>query len=139
VAVLAAVLGAQLALAGAAWGSTGGTAYVLDGSSGVVSAFNTATNAPLPSPLSLTAGLQNIAIAPNAKIAFVTVNSPTKSVIPVDLASNTTGSPISLGTPGGGVAITPDATTAYVTNTQSNSVTPDPHGDQHAGHPDLGR
>jgi YVTN family beta-propeller protein len=98
VAVLAAVLGAQLALAGAAWGSTGGTAYVLDGSSGVVSAFNTATNAPLPSPLSLTAGLQNIAITP--------------------------GTPISVGEFPFAVAITPDGKTAYVTNFDDNTVTP---------------
>jgi YVTN family beta-propeller protein len=123
-AVLGTVLGAQLALAGGAWGSTGGTAYVLDGPSGVVSAFSTATNAPLPSPISLTAGLQNIAIAPNARIAFVTVNSPTRSVIPVDFGSDTTGNPIGLGTPGGGVAITPDGTTAYVTNPLTNQVTP---------------
>src|SRR4051812_29368892 len=46
------------------------------------------------------------------------------TVTPIDLATNTLGAAITVGSRPRGVAITPDGKTAYVTNFSSGSVTP---------------
>jgi YVTN family beta-propeller protein len=45
-------------------------------------------------------------------------------VTPVDIATNTAGTPIPVGTDPTAVAIAPDANTAYVTNFGDGTVTP---------------
>jgi YVTN family beta-propeller protein len=57
------------------------------------------------------------------RIAYVTDNS-SNSVTPIDLATNTAGTPITLGGAPISVAITPDGKTAYVTTVGSDGVTP---------------
>jgi YVTN family beta-propeller protein len=52
------------------------------------------------------------------------VNQGANTVTPIDLATNTTGMPIPVGSSPIEVAITPDGKTAYVTNELSNTVTP---------------
>ena len=46
------------------------------------------------------------------------------SVTPINLATGTPGTAIPVGAGPDGVAITPDGSTAYVTNVNGNSVTP---------------
>jgi YVTN family beta-propeller protein len=61
--------------------------------------------------------------APSPVTAYVT-NRVSNTVTPIDLSTNTPGSPISVGSSSFGVAVTADDTTAYVINATSNSVTP---------------
>ena len=63
------------------------------------------------------------ATTPTAVTAYVT-NSISGTVTPVNLATNTPGTPITVGAVPFGIAITPDGTTAYVTNSDSDTVTP---------------
>ena len=56
-----------------------------------------------------------IAITPNGATAYV-ANSSRNTVTPIDMATNTAGTPISVGTDPEAVAITPNGTTAYVVN-----------------------
>ncbi len=59
-------------------------------------------------------------VSPTAYVA----NELNNSVTPIDLATNTAGSPIEVGANPAAIAITPDGSTAYVANVNSNSVTP---------------
>jgi YVTN family beta-propeller protein len=52
------------------------------------------------------------------------VNEGDNTVTPVDLATNTTGTPIPVGDQPTAIAITPDGKKAYVTNSNASSVTP---------------
>ncbi len=61
--------------------------------------------------------------AATSHTAYVT-NEASESVTPIDIATNTPGAAIPVGSLPSGVAITPDGKTAYVTNHFSNSVTP---------------
>ena len=63
------------------------------------------------------------AAAASLSTAYVT-NEDSKSVTPIELATNTPGKEITVGTFPRGIAITPDGNTAYVTNEGSKSVTP---------------
>ena len=56
-------------------------------------------------------------------IAYVT-NSGGNTVTPIDVATNTAGTPVTVGNQPNEVAITPDGKTAYVTNLASGTVTP---------------
>ena len=51
-------------------------------------------------------------------------NAGSNTVTPIDVATNTPGTPIPVGNFPFGVAVTPDGATAYVANLSSNSVTP---------------
>ena len=65
-----------------------------------------------------------IAISPNGSTAYVAVPGADQ-VVPINLATNTTGSPIQLEIAPVAVAISPDGTTAYaVTAANDDSVTP---------------
>jgi len=59
----------------------------------------------------------------SAATAYV-ANSGSDTVTPIELATNTPGSPITVGGGPSAVAITPNGKTAYVTNSRSNTVTP---------------
>jgi len=63
------------------------------------------------------------ALAATAHTAYV-ANFDSDSVTPVDTATNTAGTAITVGIEPYGIAITPDGRTAYVTNAGSDSVTP---------------
>ena len=69
--------------------------------------------------------------APSAYVA----NNLSSSVTPVDTATNTPGTPITVGTRPTGIAITPDGTTAYVANFDSDTVTPIDTSTDTAGSP----
>jgi DNA-binding beta-propeller fold protein YncE len=51
-------------------------------------------------------------------------NGRSDAVTPITLATNTPGTPIPVGADAGGIAITPNGTTGYVTNTAYGTVTP---------------
>lgn len=64
-----------------------------------------------------------VAITPDGKRAFV-ADSNTGQVVPIDVATNTAGTPIDVGFGPYAVAITPNGQRAYVTNSSDNTVTP---------------
>ena len=64
-----------------------------------------------------------IAITPNGRTAYVT-NGNTDTVIPIDVATNTQGTPIGVGSLPDAIAITPDGQTAYVANYGDSTLTP---------------
>jgi YVTN family beta-propeller protein len=102
----------------------GKTAYVADGTPGSpsnstasVTPINLSTNTPLAPITTAAAGLVDVAITPDGNTAYVT--DTTGDLIPIDIATNTTGAPISVFTQGsppvsGGLAISPDGRTAFV-------------------------
>jgi YVTN family beta-propeller protein len=74
---------------------------------------------------------EGVAITPDGSTAYVTYantfnsNSNNASLLPIDTATGTPGTPIALGTSAAeGIAITPDGSTAFVTDQVSNTVTP---------------
>jgi YVTN family beta-propeller protein len=69
------------------------------------------------------AGVSSRASAATAYRAYV-ANSGSDTVTPIELATNTAGTPIPVGTFPDEVAITPNGDTAYVTNIFGNTVTP---------------
>jgi YVTN family beta-propeller protein len=103
----------------------GKTAYVADetepsatNSNATVTPIDLSTNTPLPAIATRTAGLVDVAITPDGKTAYVT--DTTGDLIPIDVATNTAGDPISVFSPGappGGLAISPDGETAFVVET----------------------
>src|SRR5216683_1615892 len=64
--------------------------------------------------------------AADAAIAYTAYvgNYGSGTVTPIDLASNTAGSPIAVGAKPWGIAITPDDGTAYVANSGAETLTP---------------
>ena len=52
------------------------------------------------------------------------VDNDSDTVTPIDTATNTPGTPIAVGTSPTGIAITPDGTTAYVSNAGADTVSP---------------
>src|ERR1035437_7799542 len=61
--------------------------------------------------------------APHGATAYVT-NYDDGTVTPINLATNTAGTPIPVRVDVGAIAITPNGNTAYVTNGGDNTVTP---------------
>jgi DNA-binding beta-propeller fold protein YncE len=112
----------------------GQTAYVVNGDSGSVTPIATATDTP-ESPILLGGDGDDvsIAIAPNGQTAYVggatfgTADTEGNSTVtPIDIATNTPGTPISFGTGdfnASAIAITPDGQTAYAIY-QSGLATP---------------
>ena len=68
-------------------------------------------------------GSAQVAIAPDGATAYLT-NVGTGKVTPIDVATGTPGSPITVGGYPYGIAIAPDGATAYVTDLIGNIVTP---------------
>ena len=64
-----------------------------------------------------------VSASASGQTAYVT-NEARNTVTPIDVATNTPGAEITVGSGPFAVAITPDGKTAYVTNSASNSVTP---------------
>ena len=110
----------------------GKTAYVTGESApGVITPVDLA-NGRVGQPIPVAAGdVWGIAISPDGSTAYVTAATgdgvAPDVVLPVDLATGNVGTPITLpGGPGvisvgvgGGIAISPDGTTAYVTTSPS--------------------
>ena len=65
----------------------------------------------------------NLAITPDGSTVYV-VNTGDNTVTPVDTATDTAGTPISVGSNPDAIAITPDGSTAYVANELDDTVTP---------------
>lgn len=60
----------------------------------------------------------------SAALCAYVANENSNNVIPIAVASNTTGTAIGVGSHPIGIAVTPDGNTAYVTNLLDNTVTP---------------
>jgi YVTN family beta-propeller protein len=125
----------------------GSTAYVACTLAGTVVPINTSTNTA-GSPISAGEGPEGLAITPDGAAlyaanfgAYGVVNgqvmqvSDGTTVTPIDTATDTTGTPITVGSEPSSVAITPDGTTAYVVNLASNTVTPIDIATNSAGSP----
>jgi hypothetical protein len=69
-------------------------------------------------PISLN-GPTDLAVAPNGRTAYVLTASGT--LTPVDLTTNTTGTPIALAHPGQSIEITPDGALAVIAETEGTS------------------
>jgi YVTN family beta-propeller protein len=82
-----------------------------------------AAGAEIPLPGGGEGGGGRIAITPDGTRAYV-ADPNTDQVVPVDVATNTAGTPIDVGSGPFAVAITPDGTRAYVTNSFDSTVTP---------------
>ena len=103
------------------------TAYVVNVNSGTVTPINTVANTA-GKPIGVGANPHYIAIMPNGKTAYVVrwvpgiANSPSASVplagtvIPINIATGTTGGAISVGRFPQAIAITPNGKTVYVTS-----------------------
>ncbi|MFD4144121.1 beta-propeller fold lactonase family protein [Streptomyces sp. NPDC058572] len=105
----------------------GGTyAYVTNNASGSVSVIDTRTNLPAPgSPITVGNGPKGVAVTPDGKQAYVTIDvgaSINDVVRVIDTATNDPSDPIAVGNNPTFVAITPDGKQAYVTNSFSDSV-----------------
>jgi YVTN family beta-propeller protein len=97
----------------------GERAYVANYTSNSVTPIDLVTGTALPSiPLGADAGPAGIAIAPDGKIAYVTdagsIGTLGDTITPIDLATNRTLPPITVGPGPQGIAITPNGRTAYV-------------------------
>ena len=113
---------------GIAIAPNGQTAYVVNEISDPLTPIDSATDKaespvyPVVSPYRPGPELTGVAITPNGKTAYV-VNerfngSAPNEVVPVDLATGKSGTPIQLGDPQGtplNIAIAPDGLSAYVT------------------------
>jgi YVTN family beta-propeller protein len=98
-------------------------AFVANRTSNSVTVLNSSTGAVVTT---LTTGFSQpsaVAVTPDGKTAYVT-NSGSGTVTPITVATNTPGSPITVGSNPYAVAVTPDGKTAYVTNEGSGTVTP---------------
>lgn len=115
----------------------GKTAYVADAGSGgtlgdTVTPIDLATNKP-GSPITVGPGPQGIVVSPDGKTAYVAdagaiiagqSGAVGNTVTPIDLATKKALHPITVGNAPLGVAISPDGSTVFVTNLNSESVTP---------------
>ncbi len=125
----------------------GSTAYVACPLGGTVVPINTSTNTA-GSPIPAGEGPEGLAITPDGATlyaanfgAFEVVNgqvmqiSDGTTVTPIDTATDTAGTPITVGSEPSSVAITPDGATAYVMNLASSTVTPIDIATNSAGSP----
>jgi len=99
----------------------GWMAYVTGAPFGVVPVMLETSTAGTAIPMSCAT---NIAIVPGKEKAYVTQSCGT-TVVPVDLVTNTPGTPIQVGPSPWDVAIAPDGATAYVTTGDGVSTTQD--------------
>ena len=114
--VLALLLGLACGGAGA-----GPFAYITNMNSSTVSVIDTATNAVVGAPITLSGGPYGVAINRTGTRVYITLGFGAVSVI--DTATNTViGSPIPVGSLPTGVAVNPAGTRVYVTNQSSDSV-----------------
>ncbi|HKH88893.1 MAG TPA: YncE family protein [Acidimicrobiales bacterium] len=121
--------------------SSGTTAYVTDANSDTVTPISLKTLKAL-APITVGAGPQGIAITPNGTKAYVAdagaiiagqSGTIGHQVTPIDLTTDRALPPISVGNAPIGVAITPDGSTVFVTNLNSESVSTISVGSDTAG------
>jgi YVTN family beta-propeller protein len=133
--------------AGIAIAPNGETAYVTDAGTAPIGDTVTPINllkSKTLTPIKVGDGPQGIAITPDGTMAYVAnagaiVTGQTGSigdtVTPIDLSTKTAGPAITVGNAPVGVAISPDGTTVYVTNSNSDSVSTIPEGTTTQGTP----
>ena len=133
--------------AGIAITPNGEMAYVTDAGSTpighTVTPIDLVTRKPL-TPISVGDGPEGIAITPNGKTAYVAdtgavvagqTGSIGNTVTPIDLATRTALTPVTVGNAPEAVAISADGTTAFVANANSQSVSPIATASNTAGTP----
>jgi YVTN family beta-propeller protein len=95
------------------------------------------TNDSVGSPITVggtNSDASGLAITPDGTTLYV-ADSGSESIVPVDLSTQTAGSPISVGTDPVAVAVTPSGTTAFAVVAGSNSVVPIDTASETAGTP----
>jgi DNA-binding beta-propeller fold protein YncE len=105
------------------------TAYVTDSGDGTVTPFDTTSGFSYP-PITVGPSSSTpwaVAFSPDGGTAYVVLRFPfaqNGEVVPVEVANDAVGSPITVGATPWGIALTPDGHTAYVTDFGSSTVTP---------------
>src|SRR5258708_2126763 len=99
------------------------TAYVANLFDNTVTAFNATTGHVIKTIKNVNGGPSAIALTPNNATAYV-VDQGGAIATPIDLATKTAKTPITVGTQPYDMAITPDGATGFVTDDVSNQVTP---------------
>jgi YVTN family beta-propeller protein len=100
---------------------TGPFTLVGNGGDGTVSVLNTSDGSVVGSPIPVGGTPDYIALAPNGSKALVSTWPGGNSLVPVNTATLTAGSPIAIQAPRG-IAITPDGQTAWVTGGSSDDT-----------------
>jgi YVTN family beta-propeller protein len=128
------VVGSPITVGGSPFGVAvtpdGSKVYVTNFFDNTVSVIDTATNTVVGSPITVGRGPIGVAVTPDGSKVYV-VNRGSKTVLVIDTATNTVvGSPIPLPDEAGGfsgnfafgVAVTPNGSKVYVTDTTINAV-----------------
>ncbi len=114
------------------------TAFVTDPGPNLITPIDTATQTS-GTPFSFNTGEPSaIAITPNGQTAYVADAEGGAAITPVNTVTHAVGTPITVAggqSSTGGLAITPDGSTLYVTDDGSNTLTPIATGTNTAGNP----
>ena len=101
----------------------GRTAYVAGGDKVFPITTSSNVGGALMSVNPVSSAPNALAISPDGTTAYV-VSSSSGTVTPIAIATDTVGTPFSVGTGASGIAITPNGHTAYVINSTADTVTP---------------
>jgi YVTN family beta-propeller protein len=110
----------------------GKTAFMVNTRSGTVSTIDVKTRTRNPADITVGPNPKGVAVTPDDKTAFVTNAQPANATFQVELGNSVSTidvktrakhpTDIAVGTNPGGVAVTPDGKTAFVTNFGSGTV-----------------
>ena len=95
--------------------------FVGNGGAGTVTVLDTATGAVVGNPIHVGGTPDYIAVTPNGSQALVSTWPGGNSLVPIDTATLTAGTPIPIDAPRG-IAITPDGSTAWVTGGSADNM-----------------
>jgi YVTN family beta-propeller protein len=99
-----------------------GLVYVVNFSTAVVSIIDPAIMLPIEMVTTGSLFPVNVAVAPNGDYAYIINAVGPKNVKVLDLSTNTLAATINSGNQSLGVAVSPDSSTVYVTNTIQNTI-----------------
>jgi YVTN family beta-propeller protein len=100
----------------------GSSIYVVNFFSGDVSVVDAATKTELKKiPVGAAFGANASAVTPDGTKAYVSTGAE-ETVTPIDLTTDTTGTPIEVGQSPQGIAVTPDGTRVYVTVQSTDAI-----------------
>jgi YVTN family beta-propeller protein len=98
-------------------------AYVANAGDNTVSVIDTATNAVVGTPIPVGSFPRGVAVTPDGKPAYVTIDNGRSSTVSViDTANNTVVATVPVGLQPNGVAVNPDGKHVYVAAFESSSV-----------------